>query len=307
MKTTLALVLFALAFSLCNLMGRRSNENANINPKQGTLSVTDASTTKEAAVQARVNELFELCKAGKNAEAARLIMYRGLDPNRKGKDVANYEDSNEKDDVDRRCENIKTRLTESERYDFADFRIDSRSDGSEVASTVVRFHRGYVAVGEKFGFSLVNGNYFLIDADPRADIGDVPTVSKGPLSVGSGTNSNAGVPQIADAPPPAPQPSPKPTPRAPISAGVLNGKATSLPKPAYPAIAKAAKASGAVTVQVLVDESGNVVTARAVSGHPLLQQSAVAAARQAKFSPTKLSGQPVKVTGVITFNFVLPQ
>lgn len=60
-----------------------------------------------------------------------------------------------------------------------------------------------------------------------------------------------------------------------------------------------------VTVQVLVDEGGNVVSARAVSGHPLLQQSAVSAARQAKFSPTMLSGQPVKVTGVITYNFVL--
>jgi len=70
-------------------------------------------------------------------------------------------------------------------------------------------------------------------------------------------------------------------------------------------MAKAVKASGTVTVQVLVDERGNVVSASAVSGHPLLQQSAVSAARQAKFSPTLLSGQPVKVSGVITYNFVL--
>ena len=96
-----------------------------------------------------------------------------------------------------------------------------------------------------------------------------------------------------------------PPPPKTISGGVLNGKAISKPQPAYPPLARAAKASGTVTVQVLVDESGNVVTARAVSGHPLLQPSAVAAARQAKFSPTKLSGQPVKVTGVITYNFVL--
>ena len=96
----------------------------------------------------------------------------------------------------------------------------------------------------------------------------------------------------------------KPPPPKTISAGVLNGKAISKPQPAYPAMAKAVKASGTVTVQVLVDERGNVVSARAVSGHPLLQQSAVAAARQAKFSPTLLSGQPVKVTGVITYNFV---
>jgi protein TonB len=59
-----------------------------------------------------------------------------------------------------------------------------------------------------------------------------------------------------------------------------------------------------VVVQVLIDENGNVVSAHAVSGHPLLQAVAVGAARQAKFSPTKLSGQPVKVTGVIQYNFV---
>ena len=57
-------------------------------------------------------------------------------------------------------------------------------------------------------------------------------------------------------------------------------------------------------VQVLVDESGNVTEAHPVSGHPLLQAAAVAAARQAKFTPTKLSGQPVKVKGVVTYNFV---
>jgi len=89
-----------------------------------------------------------------------------------------------------------------------------------------------------------------------------------------------------------------------ISGGVLNGKATSLPKPPYPPAAKAVKASGTVVVQVLLDEKGSVVTATAVSGHPLLRHAAVAAARGAKFSPTLLSGKPVKVSGVITYNFV---
>jgi protein TonB len=86
---------------------------------------------------------------------------------------------------------------------------------------------------------------------------------------------------------------------------VLNGKAISLPKPAYPPMAKAARASGTVVVQVLIDENGNVIAARPISGHPLLQQSAANAARQARFSPTTLSGQPVKVQGVIQYNFVL--
>lgn len=93
-------------------------------------------------------------------------------------------------------------------------------------------------------------------------------------------------------------------PKGAIIGGVLNGKAIALPKPEYPAIARAAHASGTVVVQVLIDEEGNVVSAHVVSGHPLLQAAAVAAAREAKFKPTTLSGQPVKVTGVIQYNFV---
>jgi TonB family protein len=89
-----------------------------------------------------------------------------------------------------------------------------------------------------------------------------------------------------------------------IAGGVLNGKAVALPKPVYPTIARAAHASGTVVVQVLIDEEGNVVSAHAVSGHPLLQAASVAAAREAKFLPTTLSGQRVKVTGVIQFNFI---
>jgi protein TonB len=105
-----------------------------------------------------------------------------------------------------------------------------------------------------------------------------------------------------DAPPPPP-PVKKAPPKT-ISGGVLNGKAVSLPKPAYPPAARAVRASGAVQVQVLIDEEGRVVSATAAGGHPLLQQAAVAAARQARFSPTLLSGQPVKVSGIITYNFV---
>ena len=84
----------------------------------------------------------------------------------------------------------------------------------------------------------------------------------------------------------------------------MNGKAIRLVQPAYPAIARAAHVSGSVKVQVLIDENGNVLSASAISGHPLLQQSAVNAARASKFTPTKLSGQPVKVSGVIIYNFV---
>ena len=112
--------------------------------------------------------------------------------------------------------------------------------------------------------------------------------------------------QTSEEPPPVQKTTPVPEPvrEAPISGGVLNGKAISLPKPAYPAIAKSAHASGTVTVQVLIDENGSVIAAHAISGHPLLQAVSVAAARTAKFSPTTLAGQRVKVSGVITYNFV---
>lgn len=93
-------------------------------------------------------------------------------------------------------------------------------------------------------------------------------------------------------------------PSQPISGGVLNGKAISLPHPAYPPVAKAAHASGTITVQVTVDENGHVESAYAVGGHPLLLNAAVQAAYQARFPPTQLSGQPVKVMGVLTYKVV---
>lgn len=92
-----------------------------------------------------------------------------------------------------------------------------------------------------------------------------------------------------------------------ISGGVINGKAVELPEPVYPAAAKAVAASGLVSVQVLIDEDGNVQSAEAVSGHPLLRSAAVDAARQAKFPPTLLSGIPVKVSGILKYNFVAPE
>ncbi len=92
-----------------------------------------------------------------------------------------------------------------------------------------------------------------------------------------------------------------------ISGGVLNGKAICLPRPDYPPAARAVRAGGIVTVQVLIDENGDIISASAVSGHPLLRAAAVDAARDAKFSPTMLSGELVKVSGVITYNFVPPK
>jgi len=89
-----------------------------------------------------------------------------------------------------------------------------------------------------------------------------------------------------------------------VRGGVLNGKALSLPKPSYPAAARAVRASGAVQIQILIEEDGSVFAAAATAGHPLLQYASVTAACNAKFTPTLLMGQPVKVSGIIVYNFV---
>jgi len=93
-------------------------------------------------------------------------------------------------------------------------------------------------------------------------------------------------------------------PKIVVFGGILQGKATSRPLPVYPPIAKAARAQGNVVVQILVDENGNVACAQALSGHPLLRQATIEAAWQAKFTPTRLNGVPVKVAGTLTYNFV---
>jgi TonB family protein len=100
-----------------------------------------------------------------------------------------------------------------------------------------------------------------------------------------------------------PKPVEKKVPPPVQSLGVINGRATYLATPPYPAAAKAVRADGAVNVQVTIDENGNVISASVVSGHPLLRAVSINAARQSKFTPTFLSKVPVKVTGVIVYKF----
>jgi TonB family protein len=89
-----------------------------------------------------------------------------------------------------------------------------------------------------------------------------------------------------------------------IVAGIINGKALSLPRPTYPEEARAVGTGGTVIVRVVIDEQGKVIRACAVKGPTILMRASEASAYRALFSPTKLSGQPVKVTGIITYNFV---
>jgi TonB family protein len=120
---------------------------------------------------------------------------------------------------------------------------------------------------------------------------------------GNGNSTGPAVVEIVT-PPPPPLPVKPPIPPV-VSRGVITGLALALPKPVYSPIARQAGAQGTVSVQVLIDESGKVISAKAVKGHPLLLAAAQQAAMGARFSPTKLSDQPVKVSGVITYNFLL--
>lgn len=89
-----------------------------------------------------------------------------------------------------------------------------------------------------------------------------------------------------------------------VSFGVINGKARNLVKPQFPAAARAVGLSGTVTVQVVIDPRGCVAEAKAVAGHPLLRFASEAAARGSSFYPIHLSGNPVWVNGVITYNYI---
>jgi len=122
---------------------------------------------------------------------------------------------------------------------------------------------------------------------------------------GSKTGGNHTVrtpPVVVISEPPPAQPLRKPPV---VSKGVITSEALSLPKPMYPEMAKQMRLQGKVTIQVLIDETGKVISARVLDGHPLFKQAAERAACQARFSPTRLSDQPVKVSGVISYNFVL--
>lgn len=90
-----------------------------------------------------------------------------------------------------------------------------------------------------------------------------------------------------------------------VKGGSLNSKALQLPVPAYPAPAKQARITGTVVVDILVNESGKVESAKPSSGPKMLHQAAMDAALRAKFAPTVKGGVPVKVEGTLSYTFKL--
>lgn len=147
---------------------------------------------------------------------------------------------------------------------------------------------------------------FIVGRSDSAGTSPSGTGKIGSGTTGSGTAEN-GEPTgsstaVADLPKPPPLEL-RPAPRPVVSLGVITGKATNLPKPVYPAPAIAVNAKGDVQVQVSIDETGRVTSARAITGHPLLKAVSEQAAMKATFSPTVLSKVPVKVIGVIVYKF----
>ncbi len=95
--------------------------------------------------------------------------------------------------------------------------------------------------------------------------------------------------------------------REPIRVGgnVQESKLIKRIEPVYPELAKRARVSGVVILQVTVDEEGSVSDIRVLKGHPLLDEEAIRAVRQWKYSPTLLNGEPVPVIATVTVIFNL--
>lgn len=143
---------------------------------------------------------------------------------------------------------------------------------------------------------------FIFDPNGRNTQGVGPS---GPPNTEVGTSSSSEPePEVVKATDPPPVAKPVAKKPVPQTKGVVNGFAIDLPKPGYPAIAKPLNLQTVVVnVQVLINESGDVVSAKAVDGHPFFRQPAERSALQAKFKPTYLGDQAVKVNGIIVYKF----
>ena len=151
--------------------------------------------------------------------------------------------------------------------------------------------------------------YIITGRDFDPNPGGSPVGPRDGNVTGFGSRERAAAPVRVDVEEGPPPPTPAPTPKRPdiqrVPSSVISSKVLSKPAPPYPKIAIATRTQGPVNVEILVDEEGKVISARAVDGPAMLRQAAEQAARQARFTPTLLGGRPVKVSGVITYNFVL--
>lgn len=158
-----------------------------------------------------------------------------------------------------------------------------------------------------------NANANLKTPTPTRTPTPTPTATPDNSNVNANQNANLnlGNTNVMSRPTatPTPTPTPKPSQTSPsspsnVNVGVMNSRAISLTTPAYPQSARQVNAGGEVRVQISVDEAGNVISAKAISGHPLLRPSAEAAARQSRFNPVRVGDHPVSANGVLVYNFI---
>jgi periplasmic protein TonB len=101
-------------------------------------------------------------------------------------------------------------------------------------------------------------------------------------------------------------PPPPPTSqRVKVSAGVTAGLLLTKVQPSYPPLAKQARIQGTVILQAVIGKDGSIQHLKALSGHPMLIQSAIDAVSRWKYKPYYLNGEPVEVDTQVTVNFTL--
>ncbi len=175
-------------------------------------------------------------------------------------------------------------------------------DDEELRGYVVRFSITAAIVSDQLGFSTLARFYkneaeALLLRQPELSV-FVPGLTE------TDRRSYEGIKSAVSRKMPSVVGDTNPQPAAKVAGGVLNGRALNKIKPSYPVSAREAGASGTVEVRIVFDETGKVIWAKAVSGHPQLRQAAEDAAWQTKFSPTILSGQPVRTSGIMLYNFM---
>lgn len=131
----------------------------------------------------------------------------------------------------------------------------------------------------------------------------LPPVESGAPDIGvipGGVSSSA---DLIPPPPPAP-PAPRPAARR-VSSGMTPPTKVRDAAPVYPAIAQAARVQGIVIIEATIGLDGAVVDAQVLRSVPLLDDAAVQAVRQWRYTPTRLDGRPIAVVMTVTVNFQL--
>lgn len=133
--------------------------------------------------------------------------------------------------------------------------------------------------------------------------GTAPSIDAGALAGGQGVALPSTDSLPANLPPPPQQQAP--TSEAPVRVGgdVKPPQLISAPPVVYPEIARQAGISGDVVVRIVIDKSGKVTEAKAITGPILLRDAAVNALRDRKYVPSKLDGRPISIEMLVTIQF----